>query len=351
MSNDKPKRNLRVAVIGTGYFSRFHYAAWQRMPEVELVAMHAMDASVGAVIAAEFGVASIHDDVATMLDETQPDLVDIVTPPESHQELLALCIARAIPAICQKPFCVDLNEATRVVEEIESHGALVVIHENVRHQPWYRQISILLQQGLIGEPYEIAFDIRPGDGQGADAYLARQPYFQQQPRFLIRETAVHWIDVFRYLFGDITGLFARLAKLNPVIAGEDAGVVLFEFASGARGVLNGNRLADHVADNRRLTMGEMRIEGSAGSLALNGNGQVHFRSHGENHWTEQSFDWNDIDFGGDCVYATNRHVVDHLLNDGPLFNLAADYLVNRRIETAIYESHESQCWIDIAPAD
>ena len=53
--------------------------------------------------------------------------------------------------------------------------------------------------------------------------------------------------------------------------------MIFEFANGMRGVLNGNRLADHVANNQRLTMGEARIEGSAGTLTLNGNAEVHFR--------------------------------------------------------------------------
>ncbi len=182
---------LRVAVIGTGYFSGFHYAAWQRMPDVSLVAMHTMDASIGAALAAQYNVAKIYDDVATMLDETGPDLVDIVTPPESHQCLIDICIDRSIAAICQKPFCRDLAEAKRVLKRIQSCQALVVVHENFRFQPWYCHIDHLLKQGILGDPYEITFTIRPGDGQGPLAYLERQPYFQQQHQFLIRETAVH----------------------------------------------------------------------------------------------------------------------------------------------------------------
>ena len=44
------------------------------------------------------------------------------------------------------------------------------------------------------------------------------------PRFLIHETGIHLIDVFRYLLGEITGVFARLRRINPVIKGEDAGL-------------------------------------------------------------------------------------------------------------------------------
>ena len=43
----------------------------------------------------------------------------------------------------------------------------------------------------------------------------------------------------------------------------------------------GNRLADHKAENRRLTMGEMLIEGSEGTLRLDGDGALWLRSHGQ----------------------------------------------------------------------
>src|SRR3712207_387202 len=112
--------------------------------------------------------------------------------------------------------------------------------------------------------------MRPGDGQGPSAYLDRQPYFQRMPRFLIHETGIHMIDVFRFLMGEITGVFAHLRRLNPAIAGEDSGHVTFGFASGAAGMLDGNRLLDFPADNPRLTMGETLIEGSDGSLRIDG---------------------------------------------------------------------------------
>ena len=54
--------------------------------------------------------------------------------------------------------------------------------------------------------------MRPGDGQGKDAYFNRQPYFQKMERFLIHETAIHLIDVYRYLFGDIKSVFASLSR-------------------------------------------------------------------------------------------------------------------------------------------
>lgn len=338
---------LDVAIIGTGYFSQFHYRAWQRMTDVRVVALHAEDEAVGQAMAQKYDIPAVYTDVNHLLDQVKPALIDIVTPPVAHADLVQRCVDAGIPCICQKPFCSDFAEARALVDSIQTANAMVVVHENFRFQPWYRELHRLLSTKLIGEPFEVRFNLRPGDGQGPSAYMERQPYFQQQKRFLIQETGVHFIDVFRYLFGDITGLFARLSQLNPVIAGEDAGVVLMEFSGGVRGVLNGNRLVDHASDNPRRTMGEMVIEGSLGTLSLDGYGSIRHRSHGDEVSVECDYRFDDIDFGGDCVYQMNRHVIDHLLSGTALENDASAYLVNREIEEAVYRSHESGAWVAV----
>jgi len=338
---------LRVAVVGTGYFSRFHYAAWQRMPDVEVVALHAVDQQLGKAFQSEFGIEHLYTDLDLLLEQSGADVIDAITPPDSHAPIIERCIAHNKALICQKPFCTSVSDAVQVVARITEKKAFVAVHENFRHQPWYQEIKTILETEQLGELYEINFNFRPGDGQGENAYLERQPYFQNQTRFMVQETGIHYVDVYRYLLGDITGLFARLTKLNPVIAGEDAGVIVMDFKSGVRGIFNGNRLADHAASNTRLTMGEMRIEGSAGSLYLNGEGQIYIRQHGSIELHEHIYQWDNIDFGGDCVYRTNRHIVDHLLYDKPVCNLAADYLINRQIEEAIYASSEAEAWIKL----
>jgi len=82
-----------------------------------------------------------------------------------------------------------------------------------------------------------------------DAYLERQPYFREMDNFLIHETGVHYIDVFRYLFGEPASLSAELQRLNPAIAGEDSGHFIFYYDNGLRVHFDGNRLLDHAAVN------------------------------------------------------------------------------------------------------
>jgi predicted dehydrogenase len=273
-----------------------------------------------------------------MLEATAPDIIDIVTPPPTHSEFVSAAVETGASVICQKPFTGSYAGAQSLVDRLGEKVDRVFVHENIRFQPWYARLKTLIDEGAIGAPSQLAFRLRPGDGQGDQAYLDRQPYFRDMPRFLVHETGIHWIDTFRYLFGEVSAVYARLRRGNPVIAGEDAGMILFDFVNGRQGLFDANRLLDHAADNPRLTMGDMLIEGTGGSLSLDGFANIRLRRFGSDTWEEQDYAWCDENFGGDCVYRTNRHIVEHLVQGSPVVNSAADYLVNLHIEEAIYRS-------------
>lgn len=324
-------KKLRVGGVGAGYFSQFHMAGWRSLPQVELVGWCDRDPSKVNGLPA-------FDSMEALLERAAPDLVDIVTPPETHLALVAAAAARRLPAICQKPLAPTYAEAVRLVECAERAGTTLVVHENFRWQPWYREARRLIDSGFLGTLHSVAFRLRPGDGQGPSAYLDRQPYFQKMPRLLVHETAIHWIDTFRFLMGEVKSVFSALRTVNPVIAGEDAGYIVFEFAGGATGLFDGNRLNDHVASNPRRTMGEMWLEGAAGVLRLDGEARLWWKPHQRDE-VEHRYDRGPTDaFGGGACGALQAHVVDHLLRGAALENSGRDYLANLRVQEAVYRS-------------
>lgn len=325
---------LRVACIGAGYFSQFHYGSWARMAGVICVGSCDRDLSK-----AQATGLPAYDTLARMLEETAPDLLDIILPPVAHAETIRLALASGIKTIiCQKPFCTDITEAEETTALAEAAGARIIIHENFRFQPWFRAIKSAIEEGLIGTVQQVTFRLRPGDGQGPRAYLDRQPYFQTMEKLLIHETGVHYIDTFRFLLGEPSAVYADLRRMNPVIAGEDAGYVLFDFAENTRALLDGNRHLDHLATNLRCTMGEGLIEGTGGTLTLTGDGAVHLRTHSSTVMTQMLGPNTRDGFGGDCVHYLQSHVIAGLMQGTPFENEARDYLQVIRIENAIYAS-------------
>ena len=340
-------KRLRVALAGAGYFSQFQLDGWARIPGVELAGICDLELPKARALATRFGVAQAFADLPAMLDAVRPDLLDIVTPPAAHLAVFREAAKRKVDVVCQKPLGGDLATARTMVEMAKEAGITFVAHENFRFQPWYREARRLIKQGTLGEIYNLGFRLRPGDGQGARAYLDRQPYFRQMPRFLIHETAIHMIDTFRFLLGEVGGVFARLRRLNPQIQGEDAGVVLFDFTSGAAGLFDGNRLVDFVADDPRLTMGEMLLEGAEARLRLDGSGRLWLKPHKQAE-REHPYHWRNEGYGGDSVRALQRHVVAHFRDGAPLENTGEAYLRNPEIEEAIYRSAASGRWEALA---
>nr|WP_281493969.1 Gfo/Idh/MocA family oxidoreductase [Jannaschia sp. S6380] len=328
---------MRVGLLGLGYFAGYHADAWRRIEGAELAATCDADPARGAD----------HVRLDDMLAK-RPDIVDIATPPQTH----AMAIRQALDAgpraiICQKPFCTSPEEAASMVTAAEAAGIPLIVHENFRFQPWFRAMKTALDDGAVGRPLNLTFRLRPGDGRGPDAYLARQPYFQTMPRFLIHETGVHYLDTFRFLFGEPDGIYADLRRLNPAIRGEDAGHVILDYGTGQRAMLDGNRLVDFETDDPRRTFGEAWLEGDEAVLHLAGDGGVTCRAHG---WTDARTVLPARDrpgFAGDCVYALQSHVVAALTGDGELENEARDYLrVMQQVELC-YASAAAKCRLPV----
>jgi len=329
---------VRVLGVGAGYFSQFQYLGWRNMTDAACVAIVNRDQAKAHAMADRYGIAEVYGDLDAALDAVKPDLVDLITPPETHRAFVAKTVARGIPTICQKPFGTSYADALAITELAERVRVPLVIHENFRWQPWYREARRMIDAGSLGTLHSVAFRLRPGDGQGPRAYLDRQPYFQQMPRLLVTETAIHWIDTFRFLMGEVAAVYARLRRVNPVIAGEDAGYIVFEYASGATGLFDGNRLNDHVASNPRRTMGEAWIEGSGGVLRLDGDAGLWWKPHQQPEVAHPYDRGPDDTFGGGACEWLQAHVVAHFVAGTPLENTARDYLADLRVQEAVYRS-------------
>ena len=286
---------------------------------------------------AQYGIARFYEDWKEMLDRERPDFVDIITPPETHEEMCAFAAARGIHIICQKPLAPSYDASRRIVENSVSAGVRFMVHENFRWQPWYRAIKDVQARGDIGEFTHVHFLMRMGDGWGADAYLARQPFFRDYPRLLFYETGVHFIDTFRFLLGDVSSVVAEARRLNPVIRGEDAGQLLLKFQNGATAFWDANRYNESEAESPRFTFGELRIDGTGGHLTMDAASTIRVKRLGE-PLTELHYARERKNFAGDCVYFLQRHFVDCLVSGQEFETNGVDYLKNVRIVDAAYES-------------
>lgn len=328
---------MKGVAIGAGYFSRFQYEAWTRIGEVEIAAICDRAEEKARAMMAKFGIPRYYSDWREMIRRESPDFVDIVTPPDTHEEICVHTASRGVHIICQKPLAPTSDAGRRIVEAAQSSGVRFMVHENWRWQPWYRKIREIRQSGAIGEFTHLHFLMRMGDGWGAAAYLDRQPFFRDYPRLLVYETGVHFIDTFRYLLGEVTEVFAHLRRLNPVIQGEETGQVFFRFASGATAIWDANRYNEVESSSPRYTFGQLRIDAAGGHLTMDTESKIRVKLLGQPGF-DVEYPHENINFAGDCVYALQRHFVDCMLSGAPFESSGEDYLKTLRVVDAVYES-------------
>lgn len=327
-------QTLRGGIIGCGFFGGIQLEAWRRMSGVEIVA--ACDPLLDR--ARQFAPAA-YSNPAEMMGTERLDFIDIATRPDTHVALVKLSVAHQLPAICQKPLAENMDQALELRDLVQASGVPVMIHENWRWQPWYREAKRRITAGEIGAPITYTFRIRQRDGLGPNAF-PNQPYFREMPRLLVFETLIHPIDTARFLFGDIANVQAKLRSYNPAIRGEDRAIVVLQHASEMDGIVDGHRFRNPEPPGP--AMGDAVFEGEEGTMHILATGEI--RINGDSvfiNTTQQGYK-------GDSVLATQQHFLDSLRTGAPFETSVDRYLGSFATVEAAYRSAAEQRCVSVS---
>lgn len=259
---------LRVGLAGAGMISRHHLIAWSRLPAARVVAVCDPDRARARARAEAFSIGHVFGAADEMLDGAALDAVDIATPRATHADLVRRAAARGIDVLCQKPLAPDHAEAAALVAAVDGRARLMV-HENWRFRPYYRQAKAWLAAGLIGEVRScrlaaVSSGLLP-DPAGRRPALDRQPFLAREPRLIIAELLIHHLDVARWLLGPLRLKDTRIHRADVPVIGETAADIRLETGSGAPVEIVG----DWAAPGRPPRSGDvMAVTGTRGTLRL-----------------------------------------------------------------------------------
>ncbi|CQR55932.1 Gfo/Idh/MocA family protein [Paenibacillus riograndensis] len=338
---------LQGIIVGSGHFAHIQLEAWAEVQGGGIIAVVSRDVEGARKLAEAYQIQSWGADteIHQLIDSLNPDFLDICTPPDSHLEYARIAADRGIAVLCQKPVAPTQEESEELVRYCRDKGVPVMINENWRWQGWYREIRSIIDSGRLGRLFQVYFAMRPGDGYGDSPYPL-QPYFKDMEKFLLYETGIHWIDTFRYLFGEIASVYCQLRTWNPLVKGEDAATVLFTFVSGMTGIYDANRTV-YNAEIRPPAYGKMTLEAELGNLRLDEDGRIFITLRGG---TEQEHIYTIPDgWKGGSVISTHQHFIDGLHSgDSNYFETEGEkYMISQRIVYACYQSAKEQKAISI----
>jgi predicted dehydrogenase len=200
---------FRVAVVGTGRISKFHFEAWRNVGNADVVAVCDVNLDQAKKMAAQFGIAKAYASLPELLANEEIDALDIATPPASHAALLAIAAEHGVDCLCQKPLAQSYEEAVRIVAAARPKMRLCV-NENRRHLPYYRTAKQWIEEGLIGTVQQGSMTaFRSSFLPGTDGKYSGTPLLVKGPRLFIAETLIHQVDALRSMVGNVRLIASR----------------------------------------------------------------------------------------------------------------------------------------------
>ena len=322
--------NLKIGTIGLGRLGYHHTKNVTRTFGADLVAV--ADAFPDALKRGEtdFGVkgyADYHD----LINDPEVEAIVIATPTQTHYEVLMAAIPSGKPIFCEKPITFELDEAEKIVKEVERYNAFVMIGYMRRYDPAYMAGKKMIESGECGKPIYVHDCCRDPKGP--------PPNYVPQSGGLFVDMGVHDLDIVRWMMGcEITEIYSRgsvlkydfLNELNDV----DHGQMLLKFENGALGMIEVCRNGNNVYECRTEVVGKEK------TILVGQDRLTNVTMIGDRSRTTDMSDWvlerfkdayeGELQAFVDCVRAGNPSPVD-----------AYDGLVGIKLALAATESYRT----------
>jgi len=251
---------VRWGVLGAGGIARRRTIPEGILPasNAELVAVCSVPD--GAEVADQFSVQ--HCATEEDLMSADVDAVYIATPTYLHRDEVLRAAAAGKHVLCEKPLSISVQDAHEMVQACEQAGVKFGIGLMMRYHAGHREAARIIQEGGIGTPVL-------GRAQLSCWYPPIEGAWRQDPELsgggALADLGVHCIDLLEVILGRTCRVTATIGNTVHGYNAEDTGVVVLEFESGARGIVD---CLFNVPDESSLNRFE--LYGSRGSILAEG---------------------------------------------------------------------------------
>ena len=219
---------LRVAVIGTGFWGKNQARVFSQLHQTKLVCVCDANPRAASDTGSQFNVES-SSDLDNVLSRRDIDAVTICTPTVTHKDVATRALKAGKHVLVEKPMTNTAAEANELLLLARKHGLRIMPGHIERFNPAVAYLKSLVDEGRLGNiMLLVARRVGRWPERIGDVGV-------------VRDTAIHDIDLARYIFADeVSTVYAQLGSLRH--SKEDYAEIMLQFSRGKTAFIDANWL-------------------------------------------------------------------------------------------------------------
>ena len=237
-----------------------------------VTALQSHSAERAATVAQQFGIDHACTDVEELVALDDVDLVVVASTPDLHHDAVLAAVRAGKHVLCEKPFAMDVAQATAMASAAEAAGVVHVVNHEFRMDPVLVELRRRLAAGDIGQLTYVALTDFATFVDATQGILSRWWFQEARGGGWLAAHGTHRIDVLRFLFGEIASVSALLEttivaprRLRGTLTSEvdDGYFLMVRFAGGGIGAVLDGAAAAVPGRGERL-----EVHGTEGTLVV-----------------------------------------------------------------------------------
>lgn len=223
-------RPLRVAMIGYGFMGAAHSVGWRQAPrmfdlraDVEMAVVVGRNADAVAKAAQKWGWAESATDWREIIARDDVDIVDIVTPGDSHAEIAIAALGAGKHVLCEKPLANTVAEAEAMADaaaRAAASGTKAVVGFTYRRVPAVTLLRDLIAAGKVGRVQQVRAAYRQDWLVDPEMPLAWRLQKEHAGSGALGDIGAHIIDMTQFVTGQeiasVSGTVDTIVKQRPL---------------------------------------------------------------------------------------------------------------------------------------
>jgi UDP-N-acetyl-2-amino-2-deoxyglucuronate dehydrogenase len=255
----------RIAIIGLGMAVTPHAKSLIDLKDrVEVAAAFSPSAARRKAFGETFAFPLVGD-LDAILADNSIDCVEILTPPNTHLDLVRRCAAAGKHILLEKPLEITTERSVALVEAAEKAGVMLGVMLQHRFRPAGMKLRAMLRAGELGRIVNCSTVIRLWRPQSYYDVEGRGTRARDGGGVLITQ-GIHTLDLMLSLAGPISEVrgYATTSRVHRMET-EDMAVAAVKFADGALGTIDATTAAYPGFAERIEIIGEKATASLVGS--------------------------------------------------------------------------------------